>query len=243
MTTATESTVAELTVKIDRLTAQVECLTEEALAAKARRREWDELKSDVTPLVGEMYSYAARELAEVEAYTSVEQLAHLFKRLLRNAGTLEALLDQLESLTELVDDVSPLTSDAFVKLMEAANELEQRGYFDFAKSGLRAVDNVVTSFSLEDADALGDNVVLILQAIREMTQPDIMLLLRNTASTVREQDVPADISLFGLIRQMRDPAVKKGLARTLGTLRMLSGEQPNNQSSKAQKERKPWQPN
>jgi uncharacterized protein YjgD (DUF1641 family) len=226
MTTATETTVAELTDKIDRLTAQVEFLTEEALAAKARRREWDELKADVTPLFGEMYSYAARELAEVEPYVSMEQVAHLVKRLMRNTGTIEGMLDQLESFSELVEDVSPLTGDAFVRLMELLDGLERRGYFDFAKSGLGVIDNVVTSFTPEDADALGENVVLIIQAIREMTQPELMLMLRNTASTVREQEVPEDISLFGLLKQMRDPAVKRGLARALSALRTVSGESP-----------------
>ncbi|NNC41031.1 MAG: DUF1641 domain-containing protein [Acidimicrobiia bacterium] len=226
MTTATETTVAELTDKIDRLTAQVEFLTEEALAAKARRREWDELKADVTPLFGEMYSYAARELAEVEPYVSIEQIAHLVKRLMRNMGTIEGMLDQLESFSELVEDAAPLTGDAFVRLMELLDGLERRGYFEFAKSGLGVIDNVVTSFTPEDADALGENVVLIIQAIREMTQPELMLMLRNTASSVRGQEVPENISLFGLIKQMRDPAVKRGLARALSALRTVSGESP-----------------
>ena len=226
MTTATKTTVAELTDKIDRLTAQVEFLTEEALAAKARRREWDELKADVTPLFGEMYSYAARELAEVEPYVSIEQIAHLVKRLMRNMGTIEGMLDQLESFSELVEDAAPLTGDAFVRLMELLDGLERRGYFEFAKSGLGVIDNVVTSFTPEDADALGENVVLIIQAIREMTQPELMLMLRNTASSVRGQEVPEDISLFGLIKQMRDPAVKRGLARALSALRTVSGESP-----------------
>ena len=132
MTTATETTVAELTDKIDRLTAQVEFLAEEALLAKGRRREWDELKADVTPLFGEMYSYAARELSEVEPYVSIEQVAHLLKRLARNTSTIEGMVDQLESFSELVEDVSPLTGDAFVRAMELLDGFERRGYFDFA---------------------------------------------------------------------------------------------------------------
>ena len=226
MTTATETTVAELTDKIDRLAAQVEFLTEEALVAKARRREWDELKADVTPLFGEMYSYAARELSEVEPYVSIEQVAHLLKRLARNTSTIEGMVDQLESFSELLEDVSPLTGDAFVRVMELLDGFERRGYFDFAKAGARVIDNVVTSFTPEDADALGENVVLIIQAIREMTQPELMLMLRNTAFNVREQEVPGDISLFSLFKQMRDPAVKRGMARALSALRSVSGELP-----------------
>lgn len=224
MTTATDITIAELNDKIDRLTAQVEFLADEAIEARRRRQEWDELKADVTPLLGEMYSYAARELAEVEHDVSLEQIAHLLKRLIRNAGTLEALLEQLESASDLIGTLSPLTGDAVYKLMEVLNDLEQRGYFAFAKGSLGVIDNVVTSFTTEDVNALGDNVVLILQAVREMTQPEVMTMLRNTATTVREQPVPEDVSLFALIKQMRDPAVKRGLSRALSALRSVSGD-------------------
>ncbi len=226
MTTATDTTIAELNDKIDRLTAQVEFLADEAIAARRRRQEWEELKADVTPLFGEMYSYAARELAEVEHDVSIEQIAHLLKRLIRNAGTLEALLDQLDSASDLISTLSPLTGDAVYKLMEVLNDFEQRGYFAFAKGSLGVIDNVVTSFTTDDVNALGDNVVLILQAVREMTQPEVMTMLRNTATTVREQEVPEEISLFGLIKQMRDPAVKRGLARALSALRSVSGDLP-----------------
>jgi uncharacterized protein YjgD (DUF1641 family) len=219
-----EATVAELNQKIDRLTAQVEFLTEEALAAARRRREWEELKSDFTPLLGEMYTFAARELEEIDHGVTLEQITHLLKRLVRNAPMLERMLDQLESVQALFGDLGPLTGNAVDKLMTTLDDFEQRGYFAFAKEAITMADNVVTSFTPEDVRALGDNIVLILQTVREMTQPEVMTMLRRTASSAREQDLEEDISLLSLLKQMRDPAVKKGLARALGTLRSISGE-------------------
>ena len=93
------------------------------------------------------------------------------------------------------------------------------------------VDQVVSSFSPEDVHALGDNVVLILNTVKEMTQPEVMTMLRRTASVVREEEPPEDISLFALIKQMRDPAIKRGLAKALMTLRSMSGESdPGNEA-------------
>ena len=221
-----DATIAELNEKLDRLTVQVEYLTEQAIETKRRRQGFDELLADVTPLAGDVYGLAVRQLAEVDQYVSLEQMGHLAKRLVRNTSNLEKMLDQLESLMDLFGEVQPITGDAFLKVMEVLNDVERRGYFDFAKAGVRVIDNVVTSFTPEDADALGENVVLIIQAIREMTQPELMLMLRNTASSVREQEVPEDVSLFGLIKQMRDPAVKRGMARALSALRTVSGELP-----------------
>ena len=226
MTVNTDANITELNEKIDRLTVQVEFLTEQAIESKRRRQGWDELLADVTPLASDVYGLAVRQLAEVDQYVSMEDLGHLAKRLMRNTSNLEKMLDQLESLMDAFAEIQPITGDVVLKVMEALNDFEQRGYFEFAQAGLRVVDNVVTSFTAEDADALGENVVLILQAVREMTQPEVMLMLRNTASGVREQEVPEDVSLFSLFKQMREPAVKRGLARALGALRTVSGDLP-----------------
>jgi uncharacterized protein YjgD (DUF1641 family) len=221
-----EATIAELNEKLDRLTVQVEYLTEHAIESKRRRQGWDELLADLTPLAGDVYGLAVRQLAEVDQYASIEDLGHLIKRLVRNTGNLEKMLDQLESLMDIFVEIQPITGDVSLKLMNALDEYERKGYFEFARSSLGVVDNVVTSFSKEDVNALGDNVVLILQAVREMTQPQVMMMLRNTASNVREQEVPEEVSLFGLLKQMRDPAVKRGLARALGALRSIAGDLP-----------------
>ncbi len=76
------------------------------------------------------------------------------------------------------------------------SRLERKGYFAFARGGMRIVDNIVTSFSEEDVRPLGDNVVLILQTVKEMTQPEIMNFVRNTVQVIeREKDQPVDTSL------------------------------------------------
>ncbi|MCS7056188.1 MAG: DUF1641 domain-containing protein, partial [Thermoflexales bacterium] len=147
-------------------------------------------------------------------------LLRLLKRLLRNAANIERLLDQLESLSDLADIATPIGRDAFARAVETLAEMERKGYFAFLKGGLRIVDNIVTSFSEEDVRQLGDNIVLILRTVKEMTQPEVMNFLRNTV-TLAEQEAsePVDISYRALLAQMRDPNVRRGLALTM---RMLS---------------------
>jgi uncharacterized protein YjgD (DUF1641 family) len=127
----------------------------------------------------------------------------------------------LESLTELWQDLSPLSQDAFLTTMNRLNELEQKGYFVFLQGGLDMADRIVTSFSEEDVRQLGENIVLILQTVKEMTQPQIMTMLRHTAQVVKE-DEPVNTSLLSIMRQLNDPAVKKGLAKTLQVLKSVA---------------------
>jgi uncharacterized protein YjgD (DUF1641 family) len=227
MTTATVSpaSLEEINRKLDALTAKVDAIATEAAIQQQRRDAWVELLEDLRPVTNQAFEMAVDQLDEVEEYVSLTDLGHLAKRLLRNTRNLEQLLDRMESVIELVDDAAPIGRSAFITLMEQLEVFEQRGYFAFGKEALGVVDEVVTSFSPEDVHALGDNVVLILNTVKEMTQPEVMTMLRRTASTVRDEGTPQDISFFALLRQMRDPAVKRGLAKALMTLRSISGEE------------------
>jgi uncharacterized protein YjgD (DUF1641 family) len=108
---------------------------------------------------------------------------------------------------------------------DVTGQMEQKGYFAFAQSGLRMADQIVTSFSAEDVNRLGDNIVLILNTVKDLTQPEIMTFVRNTLQVAeREVEKPVDTGYLALLGQMRDPAVRRGLALTLRVLRVV-GEQ------------------
>jgi uncharacterized protein YjgD (DUF1641 family) len=104
-------------------------------------------------------------------------------------------------------------------------DLEQKGYFAFGRSSMHIVDNIVTSFSEDDVNRLGDNVVLILNTVKDMTQPEIMTFVRNTLKVAeKEVEKPVNTSYGALLSQMRDPVVRRGLALTLRVLRVIGDQ-------------------
>ncbi len=225
----TESPAIEaLNRKIDYLTEQFAFVSAELRQQQERRLEWEELKSDATPIINDLFRLTVEQLGEVESYVQLEDILHLFKRLLRNTRNLEQMLDQFEGVMELVNDMSPLTQNAFLSLMNRLDEFERKGYFVFAQGGLQIIDNIVTSFGEEDVKLLGENVVLILQTMKEMTQPEIMTMLRQTVQVAQAEETEAkDVSLLSIIRQLNDPAVKRGLVRTLNVLKTVANSQKN----------------
>ena len=128
-----------------------------------------------------------------------------------------------ESLTDLTGDLTPIAYQSMESLARALSEAEQKGYIDFARSGVGVVDRVVTSFSEEDVEALGDNIVLILETVKEMTQPEVMRMMQSTFHNVSDQeDSTGDPpGLFALLGQMRDPDVRRGLTRLIAVLRSM----------------------
>jgi uncharacterized protein YjgD (DUF1641 family) len=217
-----DQAVLELTQKMDALTAQVAYLADQARVAERGREERAELLESVMPIAKDAMRLASSELEEVQDYVDLADLLRLLKKLVRRLPQLEALLDQVDTVTDLVDAVGPIPRQAVDKTVEIFGELEGKGYFNFARSGMRLMDNVVTSFSENDVDRLGDNIVLILNTVKELTQPEIMTFVRNTLQ-VAEQEVekPVDTSMRSIMGQLNDPAVRRGLALTLRVLKVV----------------------
>lgn len=228
MTTAAPARPEELEAKIDALTEQVAFLAAEAHEARRRREVWSELQEDVMPIAGDVLEVVSKELDELSADVEISDLTDLLRRLVRVAPILDSGLRYLEMFSELFEDMLPLTEHAMDVATDRLVTLDKKGYFNFAKSGLHVVDRVVTGFSEEDVDALGDNVVLILETVKEMTQPEVMAVLYRMIEAVQLQqqhmaEEPEDApSLFALARKMRDPEIRRGMGRALNTLRAVS---------------------
>ena len=219
----------ELNQKIELLTAQVSYLAEQAQIAERQRQERSELVRDLIPIADQAFELAVDQLEEVQKYIDLSDLLRLLKRLMRNGRNFEKLLDQLESLSDLAETVGPLADGAFEKAVDSLVVLEQKGYFSFARGGMRIVDNVITSFTEEDVQRLEDNVVLMLNTVKEMTQPEILTFVRNTLMVAeKEVEKPVDNSFLGLFRQMKDPAVRRGLALTMRVLHVIGSQAAGN---------------
>lgn len=226
-----EQALLELNQKLDALTQQVEALTDYVADQRRRQREWDELKADLTPIVNDLYLATVEQLAEIESDFQLEDLLYLLKRLARNVRTFENLLDQLESLRDLLRDLTPITNDAVISAVQLLDDLDRRGYFAFLRELRYIGDNIVAAFGPEDVRLLADNIVTILTAIKEMTQPEVMTMVQNLAQSVRQVEVKPEevpVSFFGLLRQLMDPQVRRGLGLTLQMLKTVGEQIPAN---------------
>jgi uncharacterized protein YjgD (DUF1641 family) len=217
--------VLELNRKMDALTNQVAYLTEQAQISARGRQERSELLETMMPVAKDAMQIASDQFEEIQDYLKVEDLLRFIKKLARSRPQLEMLLDLLDAVTDLGHIMNPIAKEGVDKLTSVLTELEGKGYFSFTRSGLRVVDNIVTSFTEEDVDRLGDNVVLILNTVKDMTQPEIMTFVRNTLHVAEaEVEKPVNASMWSIMGQLRDPSVRRGLALTLRVLRVVGAQ-------------------
>lgn len=206
----------DLLTRVETLTARVEELLAAHEMERREREAWERLRLELVPLAEDASHRVATGLIDPEA------VAGLLVRLAEMAPQLERSVGTLVSVGELAGEVGEVGGVVFESLIERLDELGRRGYFEFAVGLLGVTDRIVTSFGEDDLRLLGENVVLILETVKEMTQPEVMRMLQRTARVLRDDEEPEKLSLFRLLREMRDPEVKLGLHRMLAVLRGLS---------------------
>ena len=231
MTTVSTDRIGELERKIDLMSVQMDLLVAEMREQRLRRDQWDELRSDLAPIAGEAMTLASNELEAIQDFVRPEDILRLLRRILRNTKNIEDGMARYESLMDFLDDAGPLTSEAVTKILTTLEDFEQRGYFEFAGAGLGIVDTIVTTYSKEDVEALGDNIVQMLDIVKNLTQPEMLAVARRMLDAVQRQQAAAELEpaeppgLLALAGQMRDPEVRRGLARALNTFKVVSASE------------------
>lgn len=213
-----EQEIVAINQKLDLITRHLE-------EQSRRGREAQELKNDLTLIGKDMFDAAVEELQDIAPYFETSDLLHLGKKLLRNTRTLNKMLTQLEGAQDLFTDLQPLGKQVFDELLETLDALDRKGYFEFFGEAVKIIDTVVTTFNVEDVRALRENIATILITVKGMTQPEMLGSVNNALEFFEKMDVVVrdDVSLFSLLKQMRNPEVKRGLAFALEFIKNMAG--------------------
>ena len=221
----------KIQLQIDEINRKLDVILEETELQKKHRREMDDLKDDFVRVGNDLYTTAVSELEEVHDYLRTGVILHLGKKLLRNINTLSKIFDQLESAKDFLEDASPLVRESIIDFMNKIDEFDRKGYFQFMKELETAMDKVVTSFTVEDVRAPGDNIVTILNTVKSLTQPDMLHAVNNAVSVYTKLDIEIEekISYFTLFRRMNTPEMRRGIAFAIKFLKSLAEQKQSAQ--------------
>lgn len=215
------TTLAE---RLDALDRKLDLVLEEAAAVRRIRRQFDDLEADLAHIGKDMLRTAVNELEDVAPHVDTGDIVALLKRLVRNTNNLNALLVQVESARELLDDATPVARSLFRDGVEKLDALERKGYFAMGREVMRAVDNVVTHFTPEDARKLADNIVVMMETFKNLTQPEMLLAVNNAMEIYRKLDFAQmeEVSLWQAFRELNKPEMRRAFGFLLSFLRNLA---------------------
>lgn len=217
-------------LKLDEINNKLSFIINEIELQRKHRQEIQDLKDDLIRVAKDLYQTSINELDQVSDYLKTGDIVYLFKKLLRNVNNLTKIFEQLENIRDFSKDFSIVSKEMTVQWMTKLDELDRKGYFAFFKESLKIIDNIVSSFTVEDVKALGDNIVTILNTIKNLTQPDMLQAVNNALNVYKKLDINVedDISLIKIIKQLNQPETKKAVFFTLEFLKSLSDLNKNN---------------
>ena len=218
---------AEISKQLEDINLKLNTISQQMIETQKRQKEFDELKADMAIIGKDIFNSAVEELEDVAPYFDTKDLVYLMKKILRNTRNLNTMLTQMEGAADLFTDLKPLGKQMFDELMENLNEMDRKGYFEFFSEAVKIIDTVITSFNVDDVKLLKENIVSILMTVKSMTQPEMLSSANNALGFFQKMDIDVqkDISYFKLIKQLKDPEVKRGLSFMLEFVKNMAGSE------------------
>ena len=212
--------------QINDINRKLDIVLEEVMAQRETRLSLEDLTADLTIVGTDVFKSTVSDLDNAGIELDGEALKMLAFKLIRNVDTITEMFEMLESANDFVKDVSPILHQVGLDGIKMANEFEQKGYFEFFGATMKIMDNIVTHFSVEDVQALADNIVTIMETIKSLTQPDMLKAINSGVvvyKSIDVQDVP-EYSLFKAMLAMNSKEMRRGLGFMITILKNIAKE-------------------
>lgn len=210
--------------QIDEVNGKLDLILGELALQRRHRQEMQDLQDDLMRVARDMYHVTVRELENIHDEVSTGDIAYLLKKLLRNVNNITAAFEQMESIRGFLEDFAPVSRQLSLDLMRKLHEVEQKGYFDFMRELFAVAERVVTTYNADDVRRLGENIVTILDTVKNLTQPEMLRGVNNALNVYSNLDivVAEDKSLLKLLREINTPEARRGLAFMIEFLKKLT---------------------
>jgi uncharacterized protein YjgD (DUF1641 family) len=217
------------TKQIEELNLKVDTILEYVNQQRLKSEAIDDLIADASIIGKDAYDSTVKALDEHEVVLDPDQLRELGVRMAQNVGNFNTLLDTMGSAMDLMKDVGPIANEVIIDATKKLHEFEQKGYFEFIKEFGAVMDNIVTHYGVNDVRMLADNVVTILDTIKNFTQPEMLKSIDNAVkvfSNMETQDVP-EYSIFKFLREINTPEMKKAWGFLITFMKNMSKNNEN----------------
>jgi len=110
-------------------------------------------------------------------------------------------------------------------IREQMNELDRLGYFEYANELMKFMDKFIRIFTVDDLRNMQDNIENIAGIIRNLTQPGLLTSFNRASKAIAEVNTDDNLdnkSLFGLLKQLNSPGIRKSLSYSLRLMQAIN---------------------
>lgn len=210
--------------RIEALDKKMDLILEYVHHQKMNSNMVEDLIGDLSIIGKDAYDSTVRELDNRQVVLEPAELTSLAVSFLRNIGNINTVLETLEMAVDLGKEVGPIANEVIIDFTKQMNVFEQKGYFSFIKEFGPVIDNIVTGFSPEDLRELSNNIVSILNTVKDITQPEVLGTMQNAIkafNSMETESVPS-YSVWKLMKELNSPEMKKALGYGITFMKNVS---------------------
>jgi uncharacterized protein YjgD (DUF1641 family) len=216
------------------LNEKIDFLTQQVMSVTTRLKAFDEFKEDLALFANDAFSELVNFLADVDYHFRSEDFVALVKKLLRNVSNISKMMDQLQSVTELVEDVSPLAKEMFNDVVDRFEQFEKDGLFKSMEVALAGMKRIHINFTQEEIERMGDHHVRLLKLSNRLATNENLEKLERISREIENIDFKRKkkISMFKLFKKARSQEVLQSLDLVLDIASIVSKQKNGNNNNK-----------
>lgn len=210
--------------QIREINRKLDLLIDETTIQRQNREAINDLVDDVSIIGKDAFKQMVTQLDDAGIELDSEALRCLVLRIIRNIRSMGAVLEILESLSDLAKDVTPIIKQIGLDGVQKFHELEQKGYFEILNQLANTMDSVLSRYSVEDLQKLSDNLIPIVDSLINIADPKLLKKINAAASALKEIN-PEEIeeySVWRIMRHLNKPEVRKSFGFIMAFLQNIS---------------------
>ncbi|MCK9421756.1 MAG: hypothetical protein M0Q38_04100 [Bacteroidales bacterium] len=215
----------DIQIQISELNRKLDLILENAEQQKRTREEFDDLVADLNIVAKDAFQQTVVMLDKSQVELDHGQVSALLIKLIQNLDTFHEMLDMLESARDFLKDLSPVLHQMGLDAVNKMNELDQKGYFEYAGAIQKFVDKFVQTFTAKDLRKMEGSMDNMVGIIRNITDPELLDTLNCVTRAIREVKVDDNldnVSLWKIFKQMRSKEVRKSLSYSIRLLQTIN---------------------
>jgi uncharacterized protein YjgD (DUF1641 family) len=210
--------------QINDINRKLDLIIEESTVQRQNREAVNDLVDDVAVISKDAFRTLVTQLDNAGVELDGDTLGCLFIRLIRNIENMGMILETLESLNDLIKDITPIIKQVGLDGISKFHSLEQKGYFEILNQLAVATDTIVTRYSKDDLKRLSENIIPVADTMVNLL--DRRFLEKLNAITIALKEIKTEeieeYSIWRTFRELHKPQVRKSIGFIMAFLTRIN---------------------
>ncbi|MFN8240934.1 MAG: DUF1641 domain-containing protein [Bacteroidales bacterium] len=219
----------QIQMQIAEINRKLDLVLEEVAIQRQNREAVTDLVDDVAVIGKDAFRHMVKELDNAGIQIDGEELKRLLLAITRNIGNISNMLETIESVNDLIRDLTPIVRQIGLDGIRKLNELEQKGYFEILNQLVLTFDTLASRYTREELRTISTNLIPVADTLIGIGDQRVLEKINAISKALRDIDADniEEYSVWRLAGELRKPEFKRTLGFVMAFIKNINSN--NNQ--------------